>query len=119
MVGVLNYLLSKVDIKRKVEYKYNNHHIVLRTGNYGTRDYTMEHARENVIQVYGSINDSHNRVLIHTGVHYYMHTHMYKSSIVLMFPKDLYKTNNGKKKITNNLKNIKTFLKKVDNLFYG
>ena len=119
MVGVLNYLLSKVDINRKVKHNFNDHHIVLRTGKYGLGMYTMDHARENVKKVYGSINDSHNRVLIHTGVHYYMHTFMYKSSIVLMFPKDLYKTNNGKKKITNNLKNIKTFLKKVDNLFYG
>ena len=99
MMGVLNYLLSKVDITKKPKYEKNNHHIVLHRGQYEIGKYTMEHARKNVVAVYGTINTRENKVTIHTEMHWFLHTHMYKSSIVIKFPEGLSVTEKGKKKV--------------------
>lgn len=119
MVGVLNYLLSKVDIVKKYRYQKNHHHIVLHKGQYGLEPYTMSAARENVKEVYyDNISDEHNMVWVHTAVHVHMHTLMYKSAIVLKFKRGLHKKENGHAVIASRLASVKSFLQQVDKLFF-
>ncbi len=125
MVGVLNYLLSKVDIIKKYKNLKNHHHIVLKTGNFILGLNTMESARKNIRETLknstskkDAINDERNMVWVHTAVHVHMHTIAYKTSIVLLFNRDLYLQKEGKQKIISRLSTLKEFLKKMDDFFF-
>lgn len=125
MVGILNYLLSKVDIVKKYRYQKNHHHIVMKTGSFIFGLNTMESARKNVREALknstsekDAINDERNMIWIHTAIHVHMHTTVYKTSIVMLFNRGLYLQKEGKQKIISRLSTIKEFLKKTDDFFF-
>ena len=116
MIGVLNYLLGKVDINKKYKYPTNRHHIVFRTGKYGRSPHSLDDSREDVIEVYGNINVEQNIAEIYTGIHVHIHTNIYKEVIVNLFPQGLYKTS---EKVKIRLQMMKSFLLSLNAFFYG
>lgn len=116
MLGVLNYLLGKVDINKKYKYPTNRHHIVFRTGKYGRSPHSLDDSREDVIKVYGNINVEQNIAEIYTGIHVHIHTNIYKEVIVNLFPQKLYKT---PEKVKIRLQTMKSFLLSLNTFFYG
>lgn len=116
MLGVLNYLLGKVDINKKYKYPTNRHHIVFRTGKYGRSPHSLDDSREDVIKVYGNINVEQNIAEIYTGIHVHIHTNIYKEVIVNLFLQKLYKT---PEKVKIRLQTMKSFLLSLNTFFYG